>query len=104
MQSEISIFLNRPDDAVTVRRGDSLGGTSHWICLRCDDGRHAAELSVFGSPQQLDAFIDSLVALRSKQDGKLVDALRKALKMPEDSTELEVLLQASLLTDAKEAA
>jgi hypothetical protein len=99
MQSEICIHLNRPDDATNVRRGDSLGGAAHWIVIQCQDGRHTSELSIFGTPEQLDAFIDSVTALRSQPDArtqKLIEALRKALGMPEEATELEVLLRASI--------
>jgi hypothetical protein len=97
MQSEISIHLNR--ESADVQRGVSLGGSAHWITLQCEEGRNSADLTVFGTPAQLDAFIDRVTALRSTPDPlitKLVGALRRALGMPDDSSDMEVLLRASI--------
>lgn len=88
MRSDNSFHL-KPADTVSVRR------------YQLTNRREALEFSVegegdfaiLGTVRQIDAIVAELTRERTE---KLVSALRRALKMPEKSTEYEVLLTASL--------
>lgn len=65
MQAEISIHLSGGDDRPRVNRGHSPMKTTHWINISVAQGVCEGGLSIFGTPEQLDAFIDQIAALRT---------------------------------------
>lgn len=65
MQASIDIHIGTPGEEVKARRLSSCMKTTHWITISVTHGESESDLSVFGTPEQLDAFIDQVAALRS---------------------------------------
>jgi hypothetical protein len=68
MRSEISINLGSTDENFDVRRSHTDSGGTHWISFHREQHGNAMEFTAFGSPDELDAFIDQIAALRTKVD------------------------------------
>jgi hypothetical protein len=70
MLNEFSFHL-QPEDELIVRRCHArLNPNRQWLSMRCG----SSEIDLHMDAAQLDAFIDSVTALRSKQDAHLASA------------------------------
>lgn len=65
MQAEISIHLRGGDKQPAVVRDSA--GTTNWIGIVATEGASESTLTIFGTPEQLDAFIDQIAALRTSE-------------------------------------
>lgn len=67
MQAEIDLHLGATGEEFAVSRRTSILGKTHWISIESTQSGSKCELTVFGTPEQLDAFCDQVAQLRTKQ-------------------------------------